>query len=93
MYTDYPELRQYLSEQENFESYMQKSAWLCTIKDKEAMSTVQMLALNNKMSPSTIVVLMDDGSYCEFWDDVYKNQQNVPYEIRLASYPAYFLIY
>jgi hypothetical protein len=93
METDYPELRQYLSEQESFEAYIKKSPWLCTIKDNEALTAVQMLDFNNRIQPSTIVIMKDDGSYQEFWYETYINQQNVPYEIRLASYPHYYLVY
>lgn len=90
---DYPELRNWLATQEAFENYMKKSPYLCIIKDNEAMTAIQMLDFNNKITPSTIVIVLDDGSYKEFWMEVYENQQNVPYEIRLASYSKYFLIY
>lgn len=93
MQTDYPELRAYLASQENFEYYMKKNAYMCIIKDNEAYNAIQMLDFNNKVSPSTIVVVLEDGSYQEFWYDVYVNQQNVPYDIRLASYSKYYLIY
>ena len=90
---DYPELRNWLATQESFENYMKKSPYLCIIKDNEAMTAIQMLDFNNKIQPSTIVIVRDDGSYEEFWMEVYNNQQNIPYEIRLASYSKYFLIY
>ena len=90
---DYPELRDWLATQESFENYMKKSPYLCIIKDNEAMTSIQMLDFNNKIQPSTIVIVKDDGSYEEFWMEVYNNQQNIPYEIRLASYSKYFLIY
>ena len=93
METDYPELRQYLSEQESFEAYMKKSPWLCTIKDNEALTAIQMLDFNNKIQPSTIVIMLEDGSYQEFWYETYINQQNIPYDIRLASYSKYYLVY
>jgi len=93
METDYPELRQYLSEQESFEAYIKKSPWLCTIKDNEALTAVQMLDFNNRIQPSTIVIMKDDGSYQEFWYETYINQQNIPYDIRLASYSKYYLVY
>ena len=90
---DYPELRDWLATQESFENYMKKSPYLCIIRDNEAMTAIQMLDFNNKIQPSTIVIVKDDGSYEEFWMEVYNNQQNIPYEIRLASYSKYFLIY
>jgi len=90
---DYPELRDWLATQESFENYMKKSPYLCIIKDNEAMTAIQMLDFNNKIQPSTIVIVKDDGSYEEFWMEVYNNQQNIPYEIRLASYSKYYLIY
>jgi hypothetical protein len=93
METDYSELRQYLASQESFENYMRKSPYVCTIKDNDALTALQMLDFNNKVSPSTIVIMKDDGSYQEFWYETYINQQNVPYEIRLASYPHYYLVY
>jgi hypothetical protein len=93
METDYPELRQYLSEQESFEAYIKKSPWLCTIKDNEALTAVQMLDFNNRIQPSTIVIMLEDGSYQEFWYETYINQQNIPYDIRLASYSKYYLVY
>lgn len=90
---DYPELRKWLSEQENFECNMKKSPWTCTIKDNQQLTAVQMLELNSMIQPSSIVVIMPDGSYKEFWLDVYENQQNIPYNIRLPSYSNYYLIY
>ena len=90
---DYPELRNWLATQENFENYMRKSPYLCTIKDNEAMTAIQMLDFNNKIAPSTIVIVKDDGSYQEFWYEVYINQQNIPYDVRLPMYNKYFLIY
>lgn len=93
MQTDFPDLRAYLASQESFEFYMRKSAYLCTIKDNEAMTAVQMLDFNNKIQPSSIVVVLADGSYQEFWYEVYINQQNIPYHVRLATYSAYFLVY
>jgi hypothetical protein len=93
MQTDYPELRSWLAQQPNFENGMRKSPWLCTIKDNEALTSLQMLEFNNKIQPSSIVVVMPDGAYKEFWADVYENEQNVPYDIRLPTYSAYFLIY
>jgi len=93
MQTDYPDLRSYLASQENFEYYMRKNAYMCTIKDNEALTAVQMLDFNNKISPSTIVIMKEDGSYQEFWYETYINQQNIPYDVRLASYPHYYLVY
>ncbi len=93
METDYPEVRAYLAQQENFENYMKKSPWICTIKDNEALTAIQMLEFNNKVQPSTIVIKKDDGSFAEFWYEVYINQQNIPYDIRLPMYPQYFLVY
>lgn len=93
MEMDYLELRAYLASQESFENYMKKSPYTCTIKDNEALTAIQMLDFNNKVSPSTIVIMKDDGSYQEYWYEVYINQQNVPYDIRLASYPKYYLVY
>jgi hypothetical protein len=93
METDYPELREYLASQESFENYMKKSAYICTIKDNEALTAVQMLEFNNKVQTSTIVIMKDDGSYQEYWYETYINQQNIPYNIRLASYSRYYLIY
>jgi hypothetical protein len=93
MQTDYPELRNYLAQQENFESYFKKSPYMCTIKDNETLTALQMLEFNSKIQPSSIVVIMPDGSYDEFWNDVYKNQKNEPYDIRLPTYSQYYLIY
>lgn len=93
MQTDYPELRSYLAQQENFEATMKKSAWTCTIKDNEALTAFQMLEWNSKIQPSSIVVKKDDGSYDEFWNEVYINQQNIPYVERLPMYPEYYIIY
>lgn len=93
MQTDYPELRAYLAQQENFETNMKKSAWVCTIKDNEALTAVQMLDWNSKIQPSSIVIKKEDGSYTEFWWEVYINQQNIPYDTRLPMYPAYYLVY
>ena len=90
---DYPELRNWLASQESFENYMKKSAYLCTIKDNEAMTAIQMLDFNNKIQPSTIVIVKNDGSYDEFWHEVYVNQQNIPYDIRLPMYSQYYLIF
>lgn len=89
---DYPELRNWLATQESFENYMKKSPYLCIIKDNEAMDAIKMLDFNNRITPSTIVIVID-GVYKEFWHEVYENQQNIPYEVRLASYPQYYLIY
>jgi hypothetical protein len=93
MQTDYPELRAWLAQQENFEANMKRSPWICTIKDNQALDAVQMLDWNHKIQPSSIVVIMSDGSYREFWDDVYHDQKNVPYDLRLPTYSASFLIY
>ena len=90
---DYPELRNWLATQESFENFMKKSPYLCIIKDNEAMTAIQMLDFNNKIQPSTIIIVKDDGSYEEFWMEVYNNQQNIPYDIRLPMYSKYFLIY
>lgn len=90
---DYPELRDWLATQESFENYMKKSPYLCIIKDNEAMDAVKMLDFNNRIQPSTIIIMMPDDSYQEFWYETYINQQNIPYEERLAMYPAYFLVY
>lgn len=90
---DYPELRAWLASQENFESNMMKSPWTCIIKDNEALTAVQMLDWNSKIQPSSIVIIKEDGSYVEFWLEVYVNQQNIPYDERLAMYSKYYLIY
>jgi hypothetical protein len=90
---DYPDLRAYLASQEAFEYYMKKNAYVCDIQDNEAITAVQMLDFNNKVSPSTIVIMKDDGSYQEFWYEVYINQENIPYDVRLASYSKYYLVY
>ena len=90
---DYPELRNWLATQESFENFMKKSPYLCIIRDNEAMTAIQMLDFNNKIQPSTIVIVLDDGSYQEFWYEVYINQQNIPYDIRLPMYSKYYLIY
>lgn len=90
---DYPELRAWLASQENFESNMMKSPWTCIIKDNEALTAIQMLDLNSKIQPSSIVIIKEDGSYVEFWWEVYVNQQNIPYVERLAMYSKYYLIY
>jgi hypothetical protein len=90
---DYPELRAWLADQENFETNMKKSPWTCVIKDNEALTAVQMLDWNSKIQPSSIVIKKDDGTYIEFWLEVYQNQQNIPYDIRLATYPQYYFIY
>lgn len=90
---DYPELRAWLAEQPNFQSNMGKSPWTCTIKDNEQFTAVQMLDINSKIQPSSIVIKKDDGTYVEFWWEVYINQENIPYDIRLASYPQYYFIY
>jgi hypothetical protein len=90
---DFPELRTYLSQQENFDSAMHKTAWMCTIKDNISLSAIQMLDLGGKIYPSSIVVKMPDGSYKEFWADVNEDEKNIPYDIRLASYSEYFFVY
>ena len=90
---DYSELRSWLSSHEYFETFIKKSSYLCTIKDNNTMTAVQMLEFNNRIQPSSIVVIMPDGSYKEFWWDVYENEQNVPYDIRLPTYSNYYLIY
>lgn len=71
---------------------MKKSPWLCTIKDNEALTAVQMLEFNNKIQPSTIVI-KKDGQFMEFWYEVYINQETTPYDIRLPRYPEYYLVY
>jgi hypothetical protein len=90
---DYMELRDWLATQESFENYMKKSPYLCIIKDNDAMDAIKMLDFNNKVQPSTIVIVLEDGSYQEMWYEYYINQQNIPYHIRLASYSKYYLIY
>lgn len=90
---DYPELRAWLATQENFEINMKKSPWTCIIKDNESLTAVQMLDWNSKIQPSSIVIKKDDGTYVEFWWEVYVNQQNIPYDIRLPMYPQYYFIY
>jgi hypothetical protein len=90
---DFPELRTYLSQQENFNSAMGKSAWMCTIRDNNTFTAVQMLDHYSKIFPCSIVVTMPDGSYKEFWADVRDDEKNIPYDIRLAQYSAYFFIY
>jgi len=52
-----------------------------------------MLHFNNKIQQSSIIVVMPDSSFKEFWMDVYENQQNIPYEIRLESYSKFYLVY
>lgn len=93
MQTDYPELRAWLAAQENFQTNMGKSPWTCNIKDNESLSAPAMLDANSKIQPSSIVVIMPDGSYKEFWQDVYDNEQNIPYDIRLPTYSASYLVY
>ena len=90
---DYPELRGWLAQQENFEINMKKSPWTCIIKDNESLTAVQMLDLQSKIQPSSIVIKKVDGTYIEFWWEVYINQQNIPYDERLSSYPQYYFIY
>lgn len=87
------ELRDWLATQESFENYMKKSPYLCIIRDNEAMDAVKMLEFNNKIQPSTIVIVLPDGSYQEFWYEVYINEQNIPYDKRLPMYSNYYLIY
>jgi hypothetical protein len=93
MQTDYPELREWLAQQENFEQNMKKSPWTCTIKDNEALTAVEMLTWNSKIQPSSIVIKKEDGSFVEFWWEVYIDQQNIPYDIRLPMYPQYYIVY
>jgi hypothetical protein len=93
MQTDFPELRAWLADQENFQTNMGKSAWTCTIKDNEALNAPAMLDANSKIQPSSIVVIMPDGSYKEFWQDVYDDEKNIPYDIRLPTYSASYLVY
>jgi hypothetical protein len=93
MQTDYPELRAWLAQQESFEQNMKKSPWTCTIKDKEALTAVEMLTWNAKIQPSSIVIKKEDGSFVEFWYEVYIDQQNIPYDIRLPMYPQYYIVY
>jgi hypothetical protein len=90
---DYPELRAWLADQENFQSNMMKSPWTCTIKDNQQLNAVQMLDIQTKIQPSSIVIKKDDGTYIEFWWEVYINQQETPYDIRLATYPFFYFIY
>ncbi len=93
MQTNFTELRNFLLEQEGFENGMKKHPYMCTIKDNNEMTALEMLEFNNKIKPSSIVVRMPDNSYKEFWAEVYENQQNIPYDIRLPTYSAYYLIY
>jgi hypothetical protein len=92
MQTDYPELRAWL-ENNDYQNAMQKNIYLCSIKDKEAYTALQMLNFNNKIQPSLIIVVMPDGSYKDFWLDVYQDEKNIPYEFRLPTYSEYFLVY
>lgn len=94
MQTNYPDLRAWLYDQENFEGFMKKSAYACSIQDNEAIDAVQMLDINGKIQPSSIVIVMPDNSYKEFWQEVHDVQiLDVCYSDRLASYSKYFLIY
>jgi hypothetical protein len=93
MQTDYPELRAWLADQENFQSAMNKTAYTCTIKDNEALTAVEMLDWNSKIQPSSIVIKKDDGTFTEFWLECYVNEQNIPYDIRLPMYPHSYIIY
>ena len=91
---DYPELRDWLSHQMGFESTLHKSASVCTIKNNNAMTALCMLDLNNKIAASTIIIVMPDGSYKEFWLEVQENQiLDVPYHERLESYSTFFFVF
>jgi hypothetical protein len=90
---DFPELREYLANVEGFENFIRKSAYICEIIDKNELEPQPMLLLNKKIYPSTIIVKMPDGSFTEFWNDVYVNERNVLFEVRLAEYSEYYLVY
>ena len=73
---------------------MKKSAFTCIIQDNHTLNTNQMLDINGKLQPSSIVIVMPDNSYKEFWQEVYDVQiLDVPYSDRLAGYSKYYLIY
>ena len=93
METDYPDLRAWLSNQDNFESNMRKSAWTCSIKDNEALTADEILTWNYKITPSSVVIKKEDGAFDEFWNEVYVNQMNIPYGERLQMYPQYYIVY
>lgn len=89
---DYPEIRNWLAEKENVESIFKKSPYLVTIKDSNGMSILSILDMNKKISPSAILCTVN-GQIESFWDYVYENQQNIPYENRLAMYLPCYLVY
>jgi hypothetical protein len=93
MQTNYPELRAWLQQQEGFPTYIGKSPYLCTIQDNQALGAVQMLEANSMIRPSVIIVVMPDGTYKDFWQDCADNEQNIPYDIRLPSYSASFIVF
>jgi hypothetical protein len=90
---NHTELREFLSQQPTFEYHLKKCAWTCNIKDNTELTALQMLELNAKISPSSIVVILDDGTITEFWMDVYLNQKDTLYHERLESYSKYYLVY
>jgi hypothetical protein len=92
MQTNFPELRAWLYDQENFQTSMGKSAYQCSIQDSLSLTPCEILTANSRIQPSSVVVIMPDGSYKEFWQDVYDDQKNIPYGDRLAMYSASFLI-
>jgi len=92
MQTNYPELRAWLNQIDYFPTMMKKSTYMCTIQDNQALTVLQMLEGNNLIQPSMIVVVMPDGTYKDFWQECYENEQNIPYEYRLASFSASFLV-
>jgi hypothetical protein len=93
MQTDYPELRAYLNTIDYFPTVMKKSPWLCSIKDNEALTAVQILEWNNVIQPSYIFFKREDGSYEDFWNECAVNEKNIPYDIRLASYSHFYIVY
>jgi hypothetical protein len=93
MQTDYPELREWLNAKEGFPTNMKKSPWTCSIKDNEALTAVQILEWNSNIQPSYIIIKKDDGTYDDFWNECYVNEQNIPYDIRLPMYPHYYIVY
>ncbi len=89
---DHPELREWLNTIENIESIIKKSPFICNIVSSDTKSVIDILGLNKKISSSSIICTVD-GKFESFWDYIYNNPQNIPYEERLAMYMPYYLIY
>lgn len=89
---DYPELREWLYTKEGIESAIKNSPYTCRILSSSTKSVCDMLSLNSKISNSLIICTIEN-ELRSFWDYVYVNEENIPYEERLAMYLPCYLVY